>query len=110
MHDLGIQLQHRGRDNVGGVVIHDGVFEFIEEDACAAMIVDQVIELSGLGCDPPLTGDLRTQALTNVKEWLTAWNEADSHHKRDPQAPSNGPASAANTGIAARIFNPSMGW
>jgi hypothetical protein len=56
MHELKIVVKHRGRDNVGGVVITGGILEWNEhcaDNLCRSLIAQsglEIVKVSPKGC------------------------------------------------------------
>jgi hypothetical protein len=114
MQELGLEVQHRGRDNVGGVVISEGSCNLDAREGEAAEFTEMLIALCGLRPGlPRLDGEARADALEEVRSRLASWRLADAHHKGDPLPPA-APGSPANASIVARTIaasqKPGPGW
>jgi hypothetical protein len=79
MHDLHLRIIHRGRDNIGGVVIGGGRPEFTEE--MAELLFRSLVHLSDLELFPIEEAGLFT--MDDLKCLLSEWLEHD-HHGKDP--------------------------
>jgi hypothetical protein len=103
MNDLEITMEHRGRDNVGGVVIGGGPIPF-EELSQSVQLLESLIELSSLACTDPTRDDLLT--LPQVTEqFILKWaGEADDPHVAAPD-PTPSSLSTKNWRIMPRITN-----
>jgi hypothetical protein len=99
MHDLGIDVVHKGRDNVGGVVIGGAPVELPgtvidwAREHCEA-----IAALAGLSfddADPVIDED-------GVIDLICGWWATDKHHDNDIVYKKNFTKSPANAKIAAR--------
>jgi hypothetical protein len=107
MHELNMQLRHRGRDNVGGVIINDGRLQFIAMDG---EFIETLIVLSLLGAVLPNETRSREEALEEMKSQLSAWTRADTHHKEDPKVPPSTRFSPIKASIVPWVIRASAGW
>jgi hypothetical protein len=99
MHELNLIVKHRGRDNVGGVVITGSVPEWDEH--CADNLCRSVIAQSGLGIGQVCLLDLLPrEALLAI---LAGWAEQD-HRDKDPAFHATFDAKPANARISARLM------
>jgi hypothetical protein len=105
MHDLGIDVHHRGRDNVGGVVISGSPPEWTEDLADA--MCQAVFSLSDLEYfDAPAFGAMGKSGLLDV---LRTWEEQDTHHLNDPVYNATFEGKNSNSRIPARMIPPNQG-
>jgi hypothetical protein len=79
MHDLDIRIVHRGRDNVGGVVIGGSRLAFTEGET--ERLCQSLIHASDLDFFPTNRRDLLTMG--ELGTLLSEWLEHD-HHQKDP--------------------------
>jgi hypothetical protein len=99
MHDLGIAISHRGRDNVGGTLIRGSKPEFGEEDAMT--LFRSLIHIAALEFHHEVEAEyMPIDALEHV---LLGWLEND-HHEKDPTALAQFTGKPANARISARII------
>jgi hypothetical protein len=105
MNDLQLNIKHRGRDNVGGVVIGGDRHEF-QEPGYMDRILEQAIALSCLSyCnrvtrsfyDAPMQG----MPLAELTGWVAEWAHDDEHHRNDPKC--RGRRSPDNSRILPRV-------
>jgi hypothetical protein len=97
MHDLNLEINHSGRDNIGGTLIHDKVVEFTE--LRPEVYFRSLIHRAGLEI-VPADQDLILIPLPEIKELLAEWASRD-HHDDDPTC--NAAASpVSNCRITAR--------
>jgi hypothetical protein len=103
MHDLNLRVTHRGRDNVGGVVI-DGVRPHFEEGE-ADRIFRSLIHVASLDIfsTEEVGGLLSAEELGSL---LTRWAVEDEHHFKDPAYHANFDGKPSNSRIAARLIHP----
>jgi hypothetical protein len=105
MHDLGIEVHHRGRDNVGGVVISGDPPEWTEEVAeslCRSMVALSDLEM----LSRPRFGVMTKEDLMRL---LCEWDEHDAHHANDPAYNASFEGKNSNSRIPARIIPPEQG-
>jgi hypothetical protein len=79
MHELGLEIKHRGRDNIGGTVVNDIVVEFGEERP--EIIFQSLIHLAHLEIAPGSESVLLP--LEAVRSLIAEWSSQD-HHTNDP--------------------------
>jgi hypothetical protein len=97
MHELNIAVKHRGRDNVGGVVITGQCPRWDESEA--DRLYHSIIGMSGLKILRPPGPVLDTTALLEIfEEWVTR-----DHHAHDPAYKARFDAKSANCRISARL-------
>jgi hypothetical protein len=100
MQELGLQTHHRGRDNVGEVVISGEIPQWTED--LAERLCRSVIALSELDVlDRVQVGVLSKEELRMI---LQEWEEADQHHSHDPAYRANFEGKSSNSRISARLM------
>jgi hypothetical protein len=99
MHELKITVKHRGRDNVGGVVITGDIP--VWDDSRADRLYRSVIAQSGLEIvEISRSGLLPKSAILDLlREWVLC-----DHHAKDPAYHANFDAKPANARISARLM------
>jgi hypothetical protein len=99
MHDLGLAITHRGRDNVGGTLIHEGRPKFVEDKV--ELLFRSVIHLGALEFHMADETDLLP--MDQFEHVLMGWLEND-HHENDPTFRARFPRNPANARTSARII------
>jgi hypothetical protein len=99
MHRLEITMKHRGRDNVGGVVIGGQPIDFDELDEHVHFL-ESIIELSSLACTDPAQEHLSLKEVT--AEFTLLWADGDTHPVLAGPAPAA--SSIKNNRILPRII------
>jgi hypothetical protein len=98
MHDLGIAISHRGRDNVGGTLIHGSKPDFVEDDAVG--LFRSLVRVTALEFHHKVETELMSiDALEHV---LLGWLEND-HHEKDRTSRAQFTGKPANARISGRI-------
>jgi hypothetical protein len=99
MQHRGLEVVHRGRENVGGVVIQGASVELEEPLAkWAYELCESFVAMAGLGlteAEPPMNRQ-------RLKDILTGWCEQDHHHEHDQGYKADFTSSPSNTRIASR--------
>jgi hypothetical protein len=98
LHDLKITVKHRGRDNVGGVVITGDCPDWDESEADC--LYHSVIVQAGLELEPPPDSVLEREELLKI---LCEWADRD-HHAHDPAYHAKFDAKCSNSRISARLI------
>jgi hypothetical protein len=102
MYELEITMKHRGRDNVGGVVIGDDPIQF-EEMPENVHFLESIIELSSLACSDPTDENLLS--LTEVTEqFVSSWANKDVRPGRVAPDPATSCLAIKNNRILPRII------
>jgi hypothetical protein len=98
LHELGIRVEHRGRDNLGRTLIGPGSRVFSQDDG--ERLYQSFVAISNLGfCDSLADGRLfRVQLMKELEEWV----REDVHHETDPVFKFTFTRKACNHGITAR--------
>jgi hypothetical protein len=80
LHELGLRVEHPGRDHLGGTLIGSGSRVFSQDDR--ERLYQSFVAISNLGfCDSPPDGLLsRAQLIKELEEWVCK----DLHHETDP--------------------------
>jgi hypothetical protein len=79
MHELGLEIKHTGRDNIGGTVVNDIVVEFDEEKP--EIYFQSLIHLAHLEIAPGSESILLSWEA--VRSLIAEWSSRD-HHPHDP--------------------------
>jgi hypothetical protein len=99
MHDLHIAVKHRGRENVGGVVIKGDPPAWDEN--FADLLYRSIIYTAGLAYRPiALDAILPRDGILKI---LSEWMERD-HHDKDPVYRTKFEAKSANIRISGRLM------
>jgi hypothetical protein len=99
MHDLGLAITHRGRDNVGRTLIHRRRPEFVEDEVhrlFRSLIHVRALELH-------VAGETDRLPMDQLEHVLMGWLEND-HHENDPTFHARFPRKPANARIVSRII------
>jgi hypothetical protein len=98
MHGLGLVIEHRGRDNLGGTLLGPGPCELSQQTP--NLLCMSFVALSHLNFRffPPV-GLLSRSDLQRI---VAGWVERDRHHKGDPVYRADFARRTANHGIDAR--------
>jgi hypothetical protein len=102
MNQRQITMKHRGRDNVGGVVIGENPIEF-EELPENTLFFESILDLSSLACSDPTDENLLP--LTEViEQFILFWAHKELSSVRVVQDPAAASLPITNAGILPRIM------
>jgi hypothetical protein len=101
MQNLDLRISHRGRDNVGGVVIAGIRPDFVEAEA--GLLCRSLMHLASLDAFSPEEHELLS--LEQVTSVLIQWAVQDQHHDKDSAYRAKFDGKASNSRIAARIIH-----
>jgi hypothetical protein len=97
MHELGLTIEHRGRDNLGGTLLGPGPCQLLQQNP--NLLCMSFVALSHLNFRFfPSDGLLSRSDLQRI---VADWVERDRHHKADPAYRADFARRTANHGIDA---------
>jgi hypothetical protein len=82
MHELGLDIKHSGRDNIGGTVIKESAESLTLNEEPAELFLRSLIHIARLEIDEPEDPE-SLQPLADLQDAIAQWASHD-HHAGDP--------------------------